>query len=197
MKGYAKTSYHKKEEGKMTIKELLLRLLGADNLDRRAEKRIKKAIELYHKGGTINRLRAMRLHNLNLRDFCCYVHPRATFGNNVYIAHPFGVSIGKTAIIGDNCRIYPYAVVAAKIVGDSELRASGETRRHAKIGNDCLIGAGCMLIGNIEIGDNVIIAARAIVTKDVPSNSLVRNVNEILPRIKAESIGANGQSINI
>ena len=53
----------------MTIKKLILRILGADNIDRRAENRIKKSIELYHKGGRINRLRAKILYNKNLRDF--------------------------------------------------------------------------------------------------------------------------------
>ena len=166
----------------MTIKKLILRILGADNIDRRAENRIKKSIELYHKGGRINRLRAKILYNKNLRDFSCFISPTITIGKNLYIAHPFGIAIGKTTIIGDNCRIYPKATVAARIIGDKELHESGEKRRHAKIGNNCMLGAGCMLIGRIEIGDNVTIAARAIVTKDVPANSVVKNVNEIRPK---------------
>ena len=62
-----------------------------------------------------------------------------------------------------------------------KLNASEDKRRHAKIGNNCMLGAGCMLIGKIEIGDNVIIAAKAIVTKDVPPNSVVKNINEVRP----------------
>ncbi|MBR3016472.1 MAG: serine acetyltransferase [Clostridia bacterium] len=165
----------------MTIKDLSLRLFDAENLNRKAERRVKKAIELYHKGGIINSLRALRLHNHNLRDFNCYIHPRVTIGKNLYIAHPMGIGIGPTTVIGDNCRIYPYAVVAARIIGDKEMHASGEKRRHAKIGNNCMLGAGCMLVGRIEIGDNVIVAARAIVTKDVPPNSVVKNINEVRP----------------
>ena len=102
----------------MTIKDLLLRLLDAENLNRKAERRVKKAIELYHKGGIINSLRAPRLHNHYLRDFNCYIHPRVTIGKNLYIAHPMGIAIEPTTIIGDNCRIYPYAVIAARVIGD-------------------------------------------------------------------------------
>ena len=40
---------------------------------------------------------------------------------------------------------------------------------HLKIGNCVYIGAGAKLIGNIEIGDNVIIGANATVTKSVPN----------------------------
>ena len=166
----------------MTIKNLQKKAYSATNLDRRAERRIKKAIALYHKGGIINKIRAKRLHRKNLRDYCCYFSPRATIGKNLYIAHPMGVSIGPTAIIGDNCRIYPYAVIGSRIVGDKELRASGERRRHAKIGNNCMLGLGCTIIGKIEIGDNVIVGARAIVTKNVPPNTVVMNVNEIRPK---------------
>ena len=166
----------------MIIKEMILRLLGADNIDRRAERRIKKAIDLYHKGGIINKLRAKILYNKNVQDFACSFPPGITIGKNLYIAHPTAIRIGRTAVIGDNCRIYPQVMVAAKVVGDKELKASGEKRRHAKIGNNCILGAGCMIIGRIEIGDNVTIGARAIVTKDVPSNSVVKNVNEIRPK---------------
>ena len=35
----------------MTIKDLSLKLFDAENLNRKAERRVKKAIELYHKGG--------------------------------------------------------------------------------------------------------------------------------------------------
>ena len=102
-----------------------------------------------------------------------------TVGKNLYIAHAHGIHIGKTTIIGDNCRIYPNVMIVASVVGDSELRDKGETRWHPKIGNNCLLGAGSLISGRIEIGDDVIIAAGAIVTKDVPSHSVVKNTNEI------------------
>lgn len=41
------------------------------------------------------------------------------------------------------------------------------------IGNNVLIGAGAVVIGNIKIGDNVRIGANATVVKDVPSNTTV------------------------
>lgn len=166
----------------MAIKELPRRFFRAYNLDRSAERRIKKAIEVYHRGGIINKFWGNRLYRKNLRDYCCYIPPKVTIGKNLYIAHPIGVIIGPTAVIGDNCRIYPHAVVGARIVGDRELRESGKQRRHAKIGNNCMLGVGCTIIGRVEIGDNVIVAARAIVTKDVPPNSVVKNVNEVRPR---------------
>ena len=173
----------------MKMSAFVSRLLGTENYDRKAERRIKKAIELYHKGGSLNRIRALRLHNRNRRDYCCCFPPRMTIGDNLYIAHAHGIHIGKTTIIGDNCRIYPNVLIVASVVGDRELRESGETRWHPKIGNQCLIGAGATISGRIEIGDDVTIAAGAIVTKDVPSHSVVKNTNEIRPKRPDEMIG--------
>ena len=54
-----------------------------------------------------------------------------------------------------------------------------------KIGNNCYIGAGAKIIGNVRIGDNVRIGANAIVTFDVPSNcTVVLNKPRIIKRNK-------------
>lgn len=41
------------------------------------------------------------------------------------------------------------------------------------IGNDVQIKAGAKVIGNVNVGDDVIIGANAVVVKDVPSHSIV------------------------
>lgn len=163
----------------MSLTDMVKRIIGTENFDRHGERLIKKSIELFHRGGKLNRIRALRLHNRIRRDFGCCFPPRITVGENLYIAHCQGIHIGKTTVIGDNCRIYPNALVIANVVGDSELRAQGAKRWHPLIGNDCLIGAGSTLIGPITIGDDVTVAAGAIVTRDVPPHSLVKNVNEV------------------
>ena len=60
------------------------------------------------------------------------------------------------------------------------------------IGNNCHIGWGATILPNVHIGDNVIIGAEAVVTKDVPSNSVVagvparhiENIDEYLSKTK-------------
>lgn len=42
-----------------------------------------------------------------------------------------------------------------------------------KIGNEVFIGADSVILPNVEIGDRVIVAAGAVVTKDIPANSVV------------------------
>lgn len=72
-----------------------------------------------------------------------------------------GIYISRFATIGKGCRIYQNVTV-------------GEVDRKApEIGDNCLIGAGAVLIGGIRIGNGVKIGAGAVVCKDVPEGSTV------------------------
>lgn len=45
-----------------------------------------------------------------------------------------------------------------------------------EVGNNVFIGTGTKILYDVKIGDNVIIAAGSIVTKDIPSNSVIGGV---------------------
>lgn len=45
-----------------------------------------------------------------------------------------------------------------------------------RIGMGCFIGSGAIILGGVEIGDNVIIGAGAVVTKSLPSNCFATGV---------------------
>ena len=108
-------------------------------------------------------------------------YPGITVGSNLRIEHCMGTQIGKTTILGDNVRIYDHVDVIAKVVGD-QAHLDRKERRHVKIGNNVILGSGCTIIGPVTIGDDCIIGARAIVTHDIPPNSVVIGVNQILTR---------------
>lgn len=56
------------------------------------------------------------------------------------------------------------------------------------IGNDVEFGCGCKVLGPITIGDDVIIGANAVVTKDIPSHSVVVGIPaKIIKRRHSES----------
>ena len=44
------------------------------------------------------------------------------------------------------------------------------------IGDNVFLGLGCKVFGGITIGNNVIVAPNAVVTKDVPDNCVVAGV---------------------
>ena len=44
---------------------------------------------------------------------------------------------------------------------------------HTHIGNQCFIGMNSIILPGVKIGNNVIVGAGAVVTKDIPSNTIV------------------------
>lgn len=48
----------------------------------------------------------------------------------------------------------------------------GKRKGCPKIGNQVWIGTNAVIVGNITIGDNVLIAPNSYVNKDIPSNSI-------------------------
>lgn len=50
------------------------------------------------------------------------------------------------------------------------------SERHPILGNNIIFGANSIVVGPITVGNNVIIAAGAVVTKDVPDNCVVGGV---------------------
>lgn len=159
------------------MKQKFLYIIGVYNYDRVGEAKIRKMYRLYKKGGRLNRYRALRLCNKIRAKYGVIVDPMTKVGKNLYISHCSCIGIGRTAEIGDNCRIYPNVYIAAS----RPRGAQSGVRRHAKIGNNCSLCVNATILGPVVIGDNVIIGANALVTKDVPSNSVVTGINQIRP----------------
>ena len=59
------------------------------------------------------------------------------------------------------------------------------------IGSNVEFGVGAKVMGPVVIGDNVIIGANAVVTKDVPSNSVVAGIPARVIRSLSPSEVAN------
>ena len=60
-----------------------------------------------------------------------------------------------------------------------------KVKRHPTVGNNVMIGAGAVLLGNIHIGDNSMIGANSVVLTDVPSDcTAVGSPARIIPHKK-------------
>jgi len=93
------------------------------------------------------------------------IHPGATIGENVFIDHGIGVVIGETTIIGNNVTIYQGVTLGGVSLNPG--------KRHPTIEDDCTIGAGAKILGDITIGKGSKIGANSVVVKDVPPYSTV------------------------
>lgn len=47
---------------------------------------------------------------------------------------------------------------------------------YCTVGDNCMIGAGAVILGNVSIGNNVFIGANAVVTHDIPDNCVAVGV---------------------
>lgn len=92
-------------------------------------------------------------------------------GKGLRLPHLQGIIVSDYAVIGDDCTIYHQVTIGA-----NEHKLNYQSAPH--IGNRVYIGAGAKLIGNICIGNDVIIGANAVVTKDVPDGMTVVGINK-------------------
>ncbi|MBD1172379.1 serine O-acetyltransferase [Pelagibacterales bacterium SAG-MED05] len=97
------------------------------------------------------------------------IHPGAKIGKNLFIDHGMGVVIGETSEIGNNVTIY-HAVTLGGISPSIDSERQRHEKRHPTIGNDVVIGSGAQIIGPVKVGNGSLIAANAVVVKDVPDN---------------------------
>ena len=127
----------------------------------------------------------------------CYIEPplhanwgghHVHFGRNVYANFNLTLVDDTHIYVGDYTMFGPNVVIATG--GHPllpELREKGyQYNASVRIGRNCWIGAGVIIVPGITVGDNVVIGAGSVVTKDLPSNVLaagnpcrvLREINE-------------------
>lgn len=105
----------------------------------------------------------------------------AKFASEPFFPHGMrGIFISFAVKIGKNCIIHQNTTIGSSTLIDAKKKGA------PKIGDNCFIGAGVAIIGNINIGNNVRIAANASVFKDIPDNCIVVGNNKII--LKEEAI---------
>ncbi len=96
-----------------------------------------------------------------------YVSSFTHYGNQPCFPHGFhGIFISGEAKIGKDCVIFQNVTIGSNYLADSKQGAP-------TIGDNCYIGAGVAIIGDVTIGNNVRIGANSTVYKDVPDNCAV------------------------
>lgn len=77
--------------------------------------------------------------------------------------------------IGDGTQIGPQVqLLAADHPREAEIREAGlETGKPVTVGRNCWIGGGALLLPGVSVGDDAIVGAGAVVTRDVPAGATV------------------------
>lgn len=97
--------------------------------------------------------------------YCCEIPYQAKIGEGLYIGHPYCITINPKAVIGSNCNIHKGVTIGQE--------NRGKRKGAPIIGNDVWIGVNSTIVGNINIGNDVLIAPNAYVNRDIPSHSIV------------------------
>ncbi|MFD9627383.1 sugar O-acetyltransferase [Peribacillus muralis] len=107
-------------------------------------------------------------------NFHCDLGYNIHIGDNFYAGYNCTILDMAQVRIGDNCMIGPNVglYTAGHSIEPKERNKSGYAIP-ITIGNDVWIGGSCVILPGITIGDNSIIAAGSVVTKDVPANAIV------------------------
>lgn len=101
--------------------------------------------------------------------FNIYVGERVFMNFNCVVLDVAPVRIGNRVLIGPAVQIY-----AATHPLDAHIRQEGlELGRPVTIGDDVWIGGGAIILPGVSVGDRSIIAAGAVVAKDVPADVVV------------------------
>ena len=86
-------------------------------------------------------------------------------GKGLYIGHPHNITLNPAVIIGENCNLHKGVTIG--------MENRGKRKGTPTIGNSVWIGINATVVGNITIGDDVLIAPNSFVNCDVPSHSVV------------------------
>jgi serine O-acetyltransferase len=143
--------------GSWSFKELY-RTLRTDGTSAVFLYRLSQFLQNYHMG-----ILAILVRYLNRFLNACWIGKNAQFGPGFVIMHPYGVVINSNVKGAANIIIQSGVVIGVDKDGTTNVPI---------LGSDVYIGAGAKLIGNIKIGNNVLIGANAVIQKDIPDNSI-------------------------
>lgn len=86
--------------------------------------------------------------------------------HNLVILDCAAVTFGDDIQIGPNCGFY----TAGHPVDPEQRRSGVEFAHPITVGNNVWFGGGCTVLPGVTIGDNCVIGAGSVVTRDIPAN---------------------------
>jgi acetyltransferase-like isoleucine patch superfamily enzyme len=119
-------------------------------------------------GSAANAIQRWRFTKLRLLGYK-NISNKAIIESNLNIdrVHPLGIHIGENTLIASRTTILCHEHVKRDVI---DPRNPWVTDTY--IGKNSFIGVGSTILPGVKIGDEVIIGASSVVTKNIPSNSV-------------------------
>ncbi|WP_430913598.1 CatB-related O-acetyltransferase [Methylobacterium sp. sgz302541] len=116
---------------------------------------------------------------------------RLTIGRYCSIADKVEILLGGDHRL-DWVSTYPFAAMTG-LFPDAEAPTDYHASRgDVTIGHDVWLGSGCMILSGVSVGHGAVVAARAVVTRDVPPYTIVAGnpARVVRPRFPPETVAA-------
>lgn len=108
-------------------------------------------------------LSKLKLYRLS-RKYGLEISSSAKIGEGLYLGHPYNITVGEGVTLGKNVNLHKGCTI-------------GRTNRgnigSPIIGNCVYVGINSTIVGNIHVGNDVLIAPNSYVNVDVPDHSIV------------------------
>ncbi len=130
--------------------------------------------------------RAHRWRRFWLKRFGARLGVSSSIRSSATVLHPWLVTLGDYCMIGDRVAIYnlgPITIGDHTVISQDTYLCGGThdyrqtdfplVRSTITIGSGVWVCAGAFIGPGVTVGDNSIVAARAVVTRDVPANKIV------------------------
>lgn len=104
----------------------------------------------------------------------------AFIGHSFYIGHFGGIILNADAIIGTNCNIAQGVTIGVS--------GQGEKRGVPVVGDNVFIGVNSVLVGKINVGNNVVIGACSLLNSSLEDNTVALGV----PAVVVSEKGSKG-----
>lgn len=93
------------------------------------------------------------------------IYYKTEIGKGLYIGHPYCITVNPKAKIGSNVNLHKGITIGQE--------NRGSRQGVPTIGNNVWIGVNATVVGNISVGNDVLIAPNSFVNCDVPDHSIV------------------------
>ena len=127
--------------------------------------------ERYEKGNFLG-LEEVTLHDSVVMNGDIHIGEKTHVGQHCNLDGSGGLRIGRYCTISAGVRIMTHDTVLRALSGGRQ----PIDRSPVSIGDNCFIGANCVVTSGVTIGHHCVVAAGAVVTRDVPPLTIVAGV---------------------
>jgi len=129
-----------------------------------------------HEWGGVGKLIALVLFWC-IRHWCgCVISPCARLYGGLVLPHPQGIVIGPGVVVGPRSWIFQNVTLGG---------APAKTGM-PRVGAAVQICTGAVVVGPARVGDNVVIGANCVISRDVPAHKMVRAAPAITSELPPE-----------